>query len=97
MDKPVINLDFDPPGSNLAPCDGFKRHIRFDHFWPVAQSGGTMVAQSEDDMRRMLVQGLTEPQTGSAGRKRFVREFSGFTADGESGQRVAAALLNLAG
>ena len=97
IDKPVINLDFDPPGSNLAPCDGFKRHIRFDHYWPVAQSGATMVAQSEDDMRRMLLQGLTEPQTGSTGRKRFVREYFGFTADGQSGQRVAETLLKLAG
>ena len=27
LDKPVINLDFDPPGATLDPCDGFKRHI----------------------------------------------------------------------
>lgn len=95
-DKPVINLDFDPPGSNLASCDGFKRHIRFDHFWPVAQSGSTMVAQSEDDMRRMLIKGLTQPEADQEARKRFVSDFFGSTADGQSGVRVAAALLNLA-
>jgi hypothetical protein len=95
-DKPVINLDFDPPGSKLAPCDGFKRHIRFDHFWPVAQSGGTMVAQSEDDMHRMLIKGLMEPGAGSRERKQFVSDFFGSTADGKSGQRVAETLLNLA-
>lgn len=96
-DKPVINLDFDPPESNLAPCDGFKRHIRFDHFWPVAQSGGSMVAQSEDDMRRMLISGLVEPGAGSRERKQFVSDFFGATADGRSGARVAETLLKLAG
>jgi hypothetical protein len=96
IDKPVINLDFDPPGSNLAPCDGFKRHIRFDHFWPVAQSGGTMVAQSEDEMRRMLVRGLTQPGADHEARRRFVSDFFGSTADGQSGQRVADCLMSLA-
>jgi hypothetical protein len=94
-DKPVINLDFDPPGSNLASCDGFKRHIRFDHFWPVAQSGGTMVAQSEEDMRRMLIKGLTEPKAGSRERKQFIKDFFGSTADGHAGRRTAEALLRI--
>jgi len=97
LDKPVINLDFDPPGAELAPCDGFKRHIRFDHFWPVAQSGATMVASSEDDMRRMLIKGLTEPMADSAARKRFVSEYFGSTADGLAGARVAERLAALAG
>ena len=95
-DKPVMNLDFDPPGSNLAPCDGFRRHIRFDHFWPVAQSGATMVAESGDDMRRILIRGLTRPEVDSEARKTFVSDFFGFTADGKAGQRVAETLLNLA-
>ena len=96
IDKPVINLDFDPPGSNLAPCDGFKRHIRFDHFWPVAQSGASMVATSEDDMRLMLIKGLTQPEADRDARKRFVSDFFGSTADGRSGERVAETLLSLA-
>jgi hypothetical protein len=96
QDKPVINLDFDPPGSALAPCDGFKRHIRFDHFWPVAESGASMVAQSEDDMRRMLIKGLTEPESMNRERKQFIKDFFGSTADGKSGQRVAEKLLELA-
>ncbi len=96
IDKPVINLDFDPPGSNLAPCDGFKRHIRFDHFWPVALSGSTMVAQSEDDMRHMLVRGLTQTESGREARRRFVSDFFGPTVDGKSGWRVANCLMSLA-
>jgi hypothetical protein len=95
-DKPVINLDFDPPGTDLAPCDGFKRHIRFDHFLPVAQSGATMVAQSKEDMLRMLIRGLTEPAADSAARAKFVADFFGSMADGCAGERIADTVLHLA-
>ena len=96
-DKPVMNLDFDPPGSNLAACDGFKRHIRFDHFRPVAESGGSLVARSEEDMRRLLKEGLTNPKVGSESQRRFMREMFNGTLDGGCGRRVAETLLHLAG
>ncbi len=95
-DKPVINLDFDPPGTHPAYCDGFKRHIRFDHFWPVAQSGGSFLAQSPEDMARMLEEGLANPKAGSAGRQRYMKEVFGDLLDGKCGQRVAETLLELA-
>ena len=95
-DKPVINLDFDPPGSHLAPCDGFHRHIRFDHFQPVAQSGGSMVARSGEDLRRMIGEGLMKPGLGAANRERFMKTMFNGTLDGKCGQRVAAALLSSA-
>ena len=41
-----------------------------------------MVARSEDDLRQMIVRGLTQPDAGSAARKRFVADFFGSTADG---------------
>ena len=95
-DKPVINLDFDPPGSDLAPCDGFRRHIRFDHFWPVVQSGAAMVTRSVEDMRKMLIQGLTHPEVDRETRRRFISNFFGSTADGQAGRRVAKTLFGLA-
>jgi hypothetical protein len=95
-DIPVINLDFDPPGSNLPPCDGFKRHIRFDHFRPVAESGGSLVARSTEDMRRMLQEGLHNPQIGSPERRRFMQAVFNGTLDGGCGRRVAETLLRLA-
>jgi hypothetical protein len=96
LDKPVINLDFDPPGSNLHPSQGYARHIRFDHFWPIAQSGATLVARSSDDMKRFLEQALKEPQAGSAARQKFVETFFEGYADGHAGERVAQTLLQLA-
>jgi len=94
-DKPVINLDFDPPGSHLPPCDGFKRHIRFDHFWPVAQSGGSFLAQSKDDMARMITEAIANPKVKSEARRAFMRDTFGETLDGRCGQRVAGTLLLL--
>ena len=44
-----------------------------------------MVAQSEDDMRQMLIKGLTEPGARSRERKQFIKEFFGFTANGKAG------------
>ncbi len=96
FDKPIINLDFDPPGSDLPWCLGFGRHIRFDHFWPVARSGATMVARSADDMARMLRRGLTEPAADSAARTRVLESMFGGLLDGNAGRRVAERLLALA-
>jgi len=95
--KPVINLDFDPPGSNLPWCMGYDRHIKFDHFWPIAQSGATMVARSPEDMRNMLIKGLTQPDADTAKRRTFLEKmFEGAPLDGRSGERVAQTLCALA-
>ncbi len=96
FDKPVINLDFDPPGSGLPWCLGYSRHIHLDHYWPVAESGAVMVARSVDDVRAMLHRGLTAPAADQAARRRFLAETFGPTLDGRSGERVAATLLALA-
>lgn len=95
-DKPIINLGFDPPGSHLPHVLRFARHIDFDHFRPVAESGATMVARSVDDMRAMLHQGLTRPCDDRESRKSFLRTMFGTSLDGGSGRRVAETLLDLA-
>jgi hypothetical protein len=96
--KPVINLDFDPPGTNLPWCMGYDRHIKFDHFWPIAQSGTTMVARSPEDMRNMLIKGLNQPEADKARRLAFIKTmFEGAPLDGKSGERVARTLCTLAG
>jgi hypothetical protein len=96
LDKPVINLDFDPPGTNLHPSEGYARHIRFDHFWPVAQSGATMVAHSSEEMKQFLERGLNEPEADSGARQAFVEKFFAGFADGQAGERVGQTLLELA-
>lgn len=94
-DKPVINLGFDPPGSDLHPALGFRRHIDFDHYRPLAESGAVVVASSPEDMRLILHRGLTKPEEGSEKRRAFIREMFGDLVDGLAGERVAERLLIL--
>jgi hypothetical protein len=96
-DKPVINIGFDPPGSQLPHCYRWIRHIDFDHYQPVAVSGATMIARSETDLRNMVIRGLTEPQADSEKRRRFISGMFGSNLDGNSGKRVAEQLIKLAG
>lgn len=96
FDKPVVNLGFDPPGSRLPRHVRWIRHVEFDHYRPVAESGAVMVARSMDDLRAMILRGLQEPERDRAPRKRFLQEMFDHTLDGGSGRRVAEALLDLA-
>ncbi len=96
FDKPIINLRFDPPGSDLPRRCGYERHILFDHFRPVAESGATMVAGSGDDLAQMLQRGLSRPEADSSSRKRFLAGMFGNLLDGRAGIRVAELLLKLA-
>lgn len=94
-DKPVINLGFDPPGSQIPHAYRWIRHIDFDHYRPVAESGAVMIARSESDMGEMLRIGLIQPNKDSEKRHDFVKRIFGNTLDGESGRRVAEQLINL--
>ena len=94
-DKPVMNLELDPPGSNLPHHLRWVRHINFDHFKPVAASGAVMVAGSEKDLRDMLIKGITQPGSDSKKRQNFIKEMFGGNLDGNSGRRIAEALIKL--
>ncbi len=96
LDKPVINLDFDPPGTKLPWCMGYSRHIQFDHYKSVADSGAVMVARSEQDMEQMLYRGLTKPEADTERRRNFIQKMFDHRLDGRAGQRVAEVLINLA-
>lgn len=95
-DKPAINLGFDPPGSSLPHPYRYERHIYFDHYKPVAESGAVMVTKSAQDMHDMLISALTHPEAGSEARHQFIQKVFGNTLDGESGRRIAERLLAIA-
>lgn len=95
-DKPIINLGLDPPGSNLPHHLRWMRHINFDHFKPVAESGAVMVARSEKDLKDMLIRGLTHPRLDSKKRCNFLKNMFGDKLDGNSGRWVAEALIKIA-
>ncbi len=95
LDKPVMNIGFDPPGSSIPYAKRWERHILFDHYQPVAKSGATMIAYSIDDMRKMIGRGLSLPDELRGARKAFIAEMFDSTLDGRSGERIANVLLSL--
>ncbi|MFN2159538.1 MAG: hypothetical protein ACK2TW_06245 [Anaerolineales bacterium] len=96
FDKPVVNLGFEPPGSRLEEWTRFSRHVEYEHYKPVAESGGVMVARSMEDLLAMVERGLRDPQADSQARQRFIREMFGDSLDGRCGERVANKLIELA-
>lgn len=96
FDKPVMNIGFDPPGSNIPKAYRWKRHIDFDHYRSVANSGAVMVAYSQDDIRSMIARGLAQAtNTERAARSDFLCRTFGETLDGQAGNRIAQRLLSL--
>jgi glycosyltransferase involved in cell wall biosynthesis len=96
MGKPVINLAFEPPGSQLPHYMRFSRHINYEHYRPVAASGGAMVARSVEELKSMILRGLSQPEADREAQTRFLQSFFGDTLDGKSGVRVAEELIRLA-
>jgi hypothetical protein len=96
FDKPVMNLGFDPPGSLLPHAYRWQRHIEFDHYRPVAESGGVMVAYSTDDVRQIINKGLGQPWAGHEARERFINQTFDSTLDGQAGSRIGNILVQLA-
>ena len=96
LDKPIINLGFDPPGSALPPGLAWKRHIDFDHYRRVAQSEAVTVAWSVDDVRGAIHLALENPAELREQRQAFIIATFGHTLDGNSGQRAADALVKIA-
>lgn len=95
FDKPVVNIGFDPPGSQIPHTYRWIRHIDFDHYRPVADSGAVMVAYSQNDMKSMICKGLLHPEVGSEIRKSYIRQVFDGTLDGNTGIHVANKLLEI--
>lgn len=96
FDKPIVNLRFDPPEVNLHWHHGYERHILFDHYRPVAESGATMVAGTPEDLKAMIRRGLEDPAADRERRSRFLSDFFGELLDGKAGIRAAESLLRIA-
>jgi hypothetical protein len=94
LGKPVINIGFDPSGSCIPPCLRWYRHIQFDHFRPIAESGVTKVAYSVSELRTLLQSTFSQPE-GREKRLQFIEELFGDSLDGKSGRRVAQRMIEL--
>ena len=93
--KPVMNLGFDPPGTNLPGPLHWQRHIGFDHYQWVVAGGGVRVAYSVEEMRAIIQEYVHRGNCLREEQQRFLDGFFGPTLDGNSGKRVANTLINL--
>ncbi len=95
FDKPVINVGYNPPGTDKALVD-YARYYEFDHYRPIVESGAVEVAYSEADLRHRLVESLLGPEKRRAQRTALIRRFFQNSLDGWSSTRVASVLQALA-
>jgi CDP-glycerol glycerophosphotransferase (TagB/SpsB family) len=96
LDRPVVNIDFDPsPG---APDQELIRSINHEwsHFKPLAESGGVRNVQNIDEMVDAVNVYLDEPALDRAGRSAMVDLVCG-AVDGRAGIRLANAIATMGG
>lgn len=96
LDKPVINIGMEPPGSILPKYARFSRHVEYDHYRPVVESGGVTVVRSVAELQAAILSDLHDPERLQTRRLDFVRMMMTGTLDGQSGKRVAVTLSQLA-
>jgi hypothetical protein len=95
-DKPVVNLDFDPqPG---APNQQLVKDInhKWNHFKPVAESGGVWMAENMDEVVAGVKKYLDHPELHRDGREWIVK-YVCERVDGSSGKRMAEAIADMMG
>lgn len=96
FDRPVVNLNFDPqPG---RPNEQMIKEVntRWNHFYPIAQSGGVWLANDIDEVVRATKRYLETPALHHAARQWMV-DFVCGKVDGRAGARMANGILELLG
>ncbi|NOT60255.1 MAG: hypothetical protein HOP19_08520 [Acidobacteria bacterium] len=95
LDKPVINVGYNPPELDISPID-YRVYYGFDHYRPVVESGAVRLANSETEMRDLIVAALRNPAQDAALRARFTRQMFGDTLNGRVAEGLAQHLIRLA-
>lgn len=96
FDRPVVNVAYNPPTVKKGTID-YAAYYAFDHYRPVVQSGAVELASSPDELDSAVRTALAVPSAASAARRTLLEGMFGPTLDGRSHERVAAAILRLAG
>jgi hypothetical protein len=93
MDRPVVNLDYDPePGRPNQALVKEVNHL-WTHFKPVAESGGVWLVNNPEEMVEAVRTYLAHPEM-HRDRRRWIAEYVCQYLDGRCGQRMAAAILD---
>lgn len=96
FDKPVINVAYDAPGNNDLELRN-ELFYSYEHYRPVVESGAVQVAYNLSEMRRLVREALNHPEAASSCRRQLIEKMFGETLDGNSAERIATRLVELAG
>lgn len=91
FDTPVVNLDYDPAPGGRRTCLVHEVNRLWEHFAPVAQSGGLELAGTPAALVGAVRAGLADPSQRRTGRQWIVNFVAG-PIDGRSGDRMAEAI-----
>lgn len=85
LDKPAINIGFNPPGREIYPYD-YTRFYAFDHYKPIVESGAVAVVESPEELKLEIIEQLGDPESLKEQRTKLLKMFFGesFTKGGEA-------------
>ncbi|HEX3102240.1 MAG TPA: hypothetical protein VHQ01_10625, partial [Pyrinomonadaceae bacterium] len=93
FDKPIVNLDFDPHPDQLDQQLINDVNHKWNHFKPIAESGGVWLVKDFDEMENAVKTYLRDPSLHREQRKWIVEYVCGYP-DGNCGERMAAAIAD---
>jgi hypothetical protein len=93
LDRPVVNLAFEPPGVTLP--FRMAEYYQTTHYRPITESGATYIVSSAHELRDAIEIALRSPDRLSAERKRLYRQYDPFE-DGRAAHRLASAIRGFA-
>jgi hypothetical protein len=95
FNRPVVNLDYDPaPGRPQQQLIKDVNHV-WDHFKPIAESGGIWLANNPGDVVEAVKGYLANPGMHRE-KRRWIAEYVCQYLDGRCGERMAEAVLDFA-
>ena len=95
FDKPVVNLDFDPQPSKTDQQLIKDINHKWNHFKPIAESGGVWLVNDFDEMAEAVKAYLLEPGLHRE-KRRWIAEYVCGYIDGRCGERMASAIYDFA-
>ena len=76
LNKPVINIAFNPPGENVYPND-YKKIYEFDHYKPIIASGAISLAENLEQLESQIKTYLNDLNFKVEERKLLTENFFG--------------------
>ncbi len=96
LDRPVVNLDYDPePGQPNQALVKDVNHL-WTHFRPIAESGGVWLTNDLAETVRAVQTYLRAPELHCE-KRRWIAQYVCGELDGHAGRRLAEAVLDFLG